>query len=169
MTAGMRIVIAALAAVVSAGIGWLAFTVAGLDGAAWSAVALLALLAAIRRAGWAVQGESEPPAPPQAQAGRGRLRRYEELSAQLSWNRLEQRNFDRVLRPIIWRVALAKAADRRGVTGTADAQFLREWLGEQGWFLLDPARPSWIDPAGTRTPGPGLDTLERLVGRIEAL
>jgi hypothetical protein len=87
------------------------------------------------------------------------------LAGALSWGTASGRDFDLSTRPVLQRALRAVLAGR-GLDLDHDRDQVRRLLGDQAWYLLDPARP----PRDDRSTG-GVDraTLERLVTRLEGL
>ncbi len=83
----------------------------------------------------------------------------------LSWGTQSGRLFDRATRPLLQR-ALRAALTDRGLELDRDRDRVRQLLGKQAWYLLDPARPPRDD---SLTGGVDRATLEHLVRRMEDL
>ncbi len=155
--------------VVAASVGWLAFEVAGAAGVSWCAAGLVALLVLAVRMRWAVEHVRAGAGPGEASATHGRYPGFAVLYSKLAWAQMERRHFDRILRPLLWRLLLVAVTERHGAVVAADTAWIRAQLGEDAWRLLDPDRPEWTDTVGQRAPGPDMQTLRRLVDRIEQL
>ena len=87
------------------------------------------------------------------------------FASALSWGTQSGRHFDRATRPLLQR-ALRAALAGRGLDLDGDRDQVRQMLGEQAWYLLDPARLPRDD---SLTGGVDRATLEHLVSRMEDL
>ncbi len=161
--------VAASGVVVAAGVGWLAFEAAGAAGLLWWAVGLVALVALAMRVRWAERGVPAGVVLDDPSAGHGRYPGFAALYSKVVWAEAERRHFDRIVRPLLWRLLLVAVTERHGAVVAADRHWIRAQLGEDAWQLLDPDRPEWMDKLGQRAPGPDMRTLQDLVDRIEQL
>ncbi len=113
-----------------------------------------------------------PPSPPPPSAQREApprepgFRGYRRIENALADARVSRRQFDLVTRPLLQRLLAALFADRRRADITKDIHAAREAVGEDLWPLLDPACPASADSS---EPGVGVETLARVVDRMEEL
>lgn len=69
------------------------------------------------------------------------------------------------LRPVLREIAAARL-ERRGMSLDSGSPAVREVLGDELWDLTAPDREP---PADRLAPGPGLEELDRTIGRLERL
>lgn len=144
------LVLAILAAVVGGG---LALGDAGALGAGL-AVSALVLSPLVRRMLTVTDRPLRPSHDPRATA---RFPSYDRVYNAVLLGRTSDRHRDLALRPLLSRLAAADLED-------GGPQAVRDRVGEQGWALLDPARPSSSDSG---TGGLSLEDLNRLLDRWE--
>ena len=91
---------------------------------------------------------------------------YQDIRGRVSWGAVGRRHFDTAMRPLLYRLFAARAADRHRVDVASDPAAARRLLGPWMWELLDPGRPITTD-----SDAPGIDaaTLARIVDRLEEL
>lgn len=144
-----------------------AFLVAGREGLVVAGAALTALALVVLRA----LVPAAPPAPPRpgrrppSDPGRD-FPGYRRIRSALSWTNVSARHFDLTTRPLLQRLLAARIADRYGADAKRYPDRTRHLLGADLWPLLDPARPASSDGDA---PGVDIDTLARVVDRLEAL
>lgn len=91
---------------------------------------------------------------------------YAKISSDLGWAPISQWHYDHGLRTLFGRLAESALAERHRVDLARDPARARELVGEDIWPLIDPARPASFD---SKTPGPDVRTLARIVDRLEEL
>ena len=91
---------------------------------------------------------------------------YAKISSDLGWAPVSQWHYDHGIRTLFGRLAESALTQRHRVDLARDPARARELVGEDIWPLIDPARPASFD---SKTPGPDLRTLTRVVDRLEAL
>jgi hypothetical protein len=142
--------VAAIAAACAVAAGFVVAGWAGLlvSGAAVAVLSMFLLRAAI------------PSAPSSPRPGRGTVddgtspfASYRRIRSALGWADVSARHYDRATRPVLVRLA-------------PDPERARLLLGEDLWPLIDPDRPASSD---SDAPGVGVDTLTRIVDRLEQL
>jgi hypothetical protein len=88
---------------------------------------------------------------------------FRKISTDLGWAGVSRWHYDHGLRPLLTRLA-ESAAERRLAGAGRDAAGARWLIGEDLWPLVDPGQPPSAD---SRSRGPDLRTLNRLVDRLE--
>ena len=152
----------ALAAVIVLAAGYAAGGQAGLLAVAGVA-AVAALLAARLRI------PSPHPRPGRSRQARflnSAFPRYRHIDSALSEGRASPRHFDLITRPVMQRLLAALLADRQHLDIGKDPRLAREPVGDDLWPFLDPARKASGD---SRAPGVSLETLTKIVDRLEDL
>lgn len=91
---------------------------------------------------------------------------YQSVERHLRLAAESPRLFDHGTRPLLTRTAAVLLRERAGVDPTTDPDRARALLGEEAWALVDPAHVASDDSRGA---GVGLDQLETLLTRLEAL
>lgn len=76
------------------------------------------------------------------------------------------RDYDIGLRPLLWRLALARMVTTHGVDEERAGQLVRESVGEEFWPLV---RPVWPPASASRTGGVDSARVRALVERVEEL
>lgn len=82
----------------------------------------------------------------------------------LSWGAVSRRHFDTGLRPLLWRLALARVMSHEGVDEQAAARRIEERVGEGLWPWLGPV---WPPSPTSEAPGVDRTVLAALVERLE--
>ena len=145
-------------AVATAIFGWAGLLAAG------SLVAVGGAAAALARVPAAPASRRPPrPGPPVENAP---FPSYRQVAEAMSWAEVSPRHFDLGTRPLLVRLLAARLSDHHGVDLTADPDAARQLVGDDVWEWLDPDRA--VDRRG-QPPGIDLDTLERIVDRLEHL
>lgn len=166
MTLG-HAVLTALGVVVAAGAVALSYVFAG-TGATLVCAGLVwvILLIALRAA---LPSRTERPVTEQRGQRPGRSASYPSLSrieTAVSTAPTSARGYDIGLRPLVWRLALARTITRHGVDEHRAEQLIRDAVGEELWPWL---RPAWPPSSETREGGIDHVTLRTLVRRLEEL
>lgn len=136
----------------------------GLAGVLLVAAAFLVVLVlaagagAGRRRGDATAGP--PDAEPDPVAASAPYRRY---LAAAAWAGGSARDWDRGVRPVLAELAELAAAERLPGAGDTRAAAAR-WLGRELWPLVDREQAC---PGGPSAPGPGRETLTRILQRLD--
>ena len=158
---GRQVALGAAVVVVAVGVG--AFGAAGL----LVTVSLVAVVAAAA----ALLGVPAAPAPrrppkPGPAVDNAPFRSFRQVSEALSWAAVSPRHFDLVTKPLLLQLLATRLADHHRVDLTADPEAARRLVGDDLWHWLDPGRE--VARSG-QPPGVDLDTLTRLVDRLESL
>ena len=132
---------------------------------ALGSIASLALLSSVRRAsGSDVDSPlDEALARPPGQAPR--LPELERLEREVSFAASTEFDLHFRLRPLVTEIVEPRL-ERHGLRLESSSTGARELLGEELWDLV---RPDREPPANRNAPGPGLDSVERIVDRVERL
>jgi hypothetical protein len=93
-------------------------------------------------------------------------RSYRQVSEALSWASVSPRHYDLVTRPVLVQLLSSRLADHHRVDLAADPEAARALVGEDLWHWLDPQRE--VARQG-QPPGVDLETLTRIVDRLESL
>ncbi len=124
-------------------------------------VALLAVRASMRT-------PPEPvPAPPTGVRPRtlgSPFPSFAAIEQALSWAAVSRRHFDTGLRPLVWRLALARVMSHDGVDEQTAARRVEERLGADLWPWLEPV---WPPSQDSEAPGADPRVLTALVERLE--
>ncbi|HUZ38544.1 MAG TPA: hypothetical protein VMV17_19645 [Streptosporangiaceae bacterium] len=158
----MTVVVISLGAVILLAAGYAVGGQVGLF-----AVVALAAAAGLLAARLRIPAPVSRPSPTrQVQHPNAAFTAYRRIETALDQGRMSRRLFDHTARPLLYRLLGALLADRRRLDITSDIRAAREAVGEDLWPLLDRARPASDD---SREPGPGAQTLARIVDRLEDL
>lgn len=128
-----------------------------------TAVWLAALLAV--RASLRTSREPVPaPADVRARTPGSPFPSFAAIEQALSWGAVSRRHFDTGLRPLLWRLALARVMSHEGVDEQAAARRIEERLGADLWPWLEPV---WPPSRDSEAPGVDPRVLAALVERLE--
>lgn len=166
MTLG-RAVLIALGAVLAAGAVALSCVFAGAGAALVCAGLVWVILLIGLRA--ALPSRTERPVTEQRGRRPSRSTSYPSLSrieTAISSAPMSARSYDIGLRPLVWRLALARTITSHGVDEHRAERLIREAVGEELWPWL---RRSWPPSSETRDGGIDNETLRALVRRLEEL
>ena len=158
---GTRIALGAAVVLVLVAVS--AFAVAGLL-VALSLLAVVAATVALLRVPAAPPPRHPRPAGPPVE--NAPFRSYRQVSEALSWASVSPRHYDLVTRPVLVQLLSSRLADHHRVDLAADPEAARALVGADLWHWLDPQRE--VARQG-QPPGVDLETLTRIVDRLESL
>jgi hypothetical protein len=91
---------------------------------------------------------------------------YTKISSDLGWAPVSQWHYDHGLRPLLIRLLDSGLEERHRTNAATDPVRARRLLGDDAWPFVDPLRPPSFD---SKSPGPDLRTVSRIVDRLEQL
>jgi hypothetical protein len=115
---------------------------------------------------WATRGRHWRRRLPEGTAAAGDFPVFAKISSDLVWAPVSQWHYDHGIRPLLIRLLGSALAERHRVDLRAEPARARQLAGEDIWPLVDPARPPSFD---SKSPGPDLRALARVVDRLERL
>ena len=151
------------AAVVLVVVAVSAFGVAGLLVALSLLAVVAAAVALLRVPGAPPPRHHRPAGPPVENAP---FRSYRQVAEALSWASVSPRHYDLVTRPLLVQLLSSRLADHHRVDLAADPEAARAWSARTSGTGSTPAA-RW--PGRGSRPGVDLDTLTRIVDRLESL
>ncbi|MEZ0339073.1 hypothetical protein ACAG25_03715 [Mycobacterium sp. pV006] len=127
----------------------------------------VALAAGLASARWRLTHPPRGADPEPEQAADAALRRWlARTETLISWSESSRADWDRRLRPLLARQFELTAGTRKARDPNAFAASGRMLFGPQLWEWVDPEN---VSRTGTREPGPGRDTLDEILRRLEQL